>query len=408
MANRILSYVAALADVCERDNIIPTYDLVRVEGPCHDPVFVIRGVADKFHAEGTGQKKQTAKQQAAKQILLAMGELSVEDLRMVESTAGFETAKVIGNVVDDCDYNGFRARPGAVPIDDGKEKRRKAYTPVPVSNQINPLGDLIETSTLMGWPHPRIVDEQKTGPAHDPRFTVSCYFSKFKTFATSRSKKEAKRLAALEMHENMRYQPDIMYKYSMRTGRPMNYSAVFAESIEARDMEAFATPSDFCYSGVPQILAIAQSHSIEMLQQIQSVDEIANPETVLQNVIKECLFEMHFEVLCEDLVCRPADALTDENAQAPEAHIQPPLMLCGQSAKPCVGTVGEDDCSADRKEEANSSVASKSMFTMYCVLRLPIKMPIRLLGFGLTLEDARYSAARNALHYIRLMSLKDC
>jgi hypothetical protein len=74
---------------------------------------------------------------------------------------------------------------------------------------------------LMGWPHPRIVDEQKTGPPHDPRFTVSCYFSKFKTFATSRSKKEAKRLAALDMHENMRYQPDIMYKYAMRTGRPM-------------------------------------------------------------------------------------------------------------------------------------------------------------------------------------------
>ena len=80
---------------------------------------------------------------------------------------------------------------------------------------------LIEMSTLMGWPHPKVEDEQRTGPAHDPRFTVSCYFSKFKTFATSRSKKEAKRLAAFDMHENMRYQPDIMYKYSIRTGRPM-------------------------------------------------------------------------------------------------------------------------------------------------------------------------------------------
>ena len=76
-------------------------------------------------------------------------------------------------------------------------------------------------SLIMGWPHPRVLDEQRTGPAHDPRFTVSCVFHKFKTFATSRSKRDAKRLATADMHEKMRYQSDIMYKYSLRTGKPL-------------------------------------------------------------------------------------------------------------------------------------------------------------------------------------------
>ena len=104
----------ALGEVCERASIIPTYTDDRVDGPCHDPVFFVRCVAGEFFAVGNGPKKQAAKQHAAKQILLAMGELTLEDLRIVESTAGKESAKVIGNIVDDGDYM-HRSRPGAVP-----------------------------------------------------------------------------------------------------------------------------------------------------------------------------------------------------------------------------------------------------------------------------------------------------
>lgn len=112
--NRILSYVAALAEVGARDNLYPEYDLLKVEGPCHDPVFVIRGSVGKYEATGRGSKKQSAKQDAAKQILLDMGELSLEDLKIVESKAGYNSAKVIGNVVDGF-VSSCKTGPGAIP-----------------------------------------------------------------------------------------------------------------------------------------------------------------------------------------------------------------------------------------------------------------------------------------------------
>ena len=117
-----------------------------------------------------------------------------------------------------------------------------------------------------------------------------------------------------------------------------------------------------------------------MLKQIKSVDEIANPETVLLSLIKECQFDVHFELMCEDLSCRSVVVPEDT---APSDYNPHPLMMR----------------SSDRP--------AHDVYTMYCVLRLPIQSPIRLLGFGATQDDARYSAARNALHYLRLMSLKD-
>ncbi|XP_055346387.1 uncharacterized protein LOC129593898 isoform X2 [Paramacrobiotus metropolitanus] len=402
MANRILSFVAALGEVCSRDNIIPDYDLLKVEGPCHDPVFIIRAVAGKYQADGRGSKKQTAKQEAAKKILLEMGELSLEDLKIMESKAGFESAKVIGNVVDGCS----RSNPGAIPIKD-KERNRNTYTPIPVTNQINPLGDLIEISLIMGWPHPKVVDEQKTGPAHDPRFTVSCYFAKFKTFATSKSKKEAKRLAALEMHENMRYQPEIMYKYSLRTGRPLDPSSVWnTNSLELMGSEPYASGIDFCYSGVPKILEIAGAQSIDMLKNIGSVDEIANPEIFLRSIIKECHFEMQFESLMEDLSSHNIDSDGEISPEITARMLKLPLYR--QSGVPQKHSEDDYD-SGGENETVKKNVGTKlrDNYTAYCILKLPIKNPIRLLGCGSTPKDARYSAARKALQYVRVMALKD-
>ena len=111
---RQLSYAAALADICSRDELEPEYELIKVEGPCHDPVFVMRGSVGEYSAEGRGQKKQTAKQEVAKSILLQMGELKLEDLKELEKTEMHESAKVIGNIVDES-FNFFRSGTGFTP-----------------------------------------------------------------------------------------------------------------------------------------------------------------------------------------------------------------------------------------------------------------------------------------------------
>ncbi|GAV05235.1 hypothetical protein RvY_15400 [Ramazzottius varieornatus] len=407
--NRQLSFAAALADICIRDELEPEYELIKVEGPCHDPVFVMRGRVGEYSAEGRGQKKQTAKQEAAKQILLQMGELKLEDLKQLEKTETYETAKVIGNIVDES-FNSFRHGTGFTPIDEDKEKKKCGYTPIPEANSVNPLGDLIEMSLIMGWPHPRVLDEQRTGPAHDPRFTVSCIFHKFKTFATSRSKKDAKRLAAADMHEKMRYQSDIMYKYSLRTGKPLDVSAIHTDDADslADSRAAFACPADFCYSGVPSVLRVAQSHTIDLLlREIKNIEEIATPESVLRNVTSECSFQFWFETLCEDMIWRPVEDGT--------SVVPPPkpfsMPFHSDSTSPNELTDDEDlheESSDSATVPAPSTLApAHDIFSSMCVVKFPIKTPVQVLGYGITVEDARHAAASNALRYTYLMLRKD-
>lgn len=104
-------------------------------------------------------------------------------------------------------------------------------------------------------------------------------------------------------------------------------SAVYANNFESIDSGKFATPSDFCFSGVTKILEISESRTVEMLKKIKSVDELANPEVVLQNVVSECHFQMQFEVLEEDLVCRVLDIdAKEEQPKEPRHMLMMPLQ----------------------------------------------------------------------------------
>jgi len=58
----------------EHESVTPTYELMRSEGPDHDKVFVVCAMVDGVCiAEGEGQSKQEAEQEAARAALEARG-----------------------------------------------------------------------------------------------------------------------------------------------------------------------------------------------------------------------------------------------------------------------------------------------------------------------------------------------
>ncbi|WP_137177667.1 ribonuclease III [Roseomonas sp. AR75] len=52
---------------------LPEYLLVSTTGPSHNPVFVVRALAAGRDAEGTGENKRAAEQQAAAKLLAQLG-----------------------------------------------------------------------------------------------------------------------------------------------------------------------------------------------------------------------------------------------------------------------------------------------------------------------------------------------
>ncbi|XP_033639534.1 double-stranded RNA-specific editase 1-like isoform X1 [Asterias rubens] len=153
--------VSILQEHCAQLGMTPIYNTISQEGLSHQPKFTISCTAGPTVGTGDGVSKKCAKQAAAEAVL-QQWEVEIPK------------------------------------IDSAKAES--------VDNH-NPVGELQELVTFLGWRKPEYNEIEETGPPHDRSFVVSVTVGKFEEKGTDKSKRLAKRSAARAMLETIKALP---------------------------------------------------------------------------------------------------------------------------------------------------------------------------------------------------------
>ncbi|KAK2712793.1 hypothetical protein QYM36_011474 [Artemia franciscana] len=165
--------VSLLQELYMEKRITPKYDLIQIEGAQHEPTFKYRVSVGDLIATGTGQSKKKAKHAAA-MIILEKIKTAVATKAMAE--AG-ERLKGL-NLPLECLSS---------PDDDGIDD--------------NPVGRLQELCIAKRLAAPRYLIVSQFGQLHNPVFNMTCIVDVYKETGSGKSKKLAKRQAAIKMIE---------------------------------------------------------------------------------------------------------------------------------------------------------------------------------------------------------------
>lgn len=150
--------VSLMQELLSRRGSAPKYELIQIEGAINEPIFKYRislaSDSRVYVALGSGKSKKEAKHNAAKAVL---DQLIGRDEKVLCQKE-----------------NLFKTEP-------------------------NPVGQLQEASMARKWPPPIYETEETTGLPHERIFTVCVYVNVYKEEGMGKSKKIAKREAALNM-----------------------------------------------------------------------------------------------------------------------------------------------------------------------------------------------------------------
>ena len=161
--------VALLQEKCDKQGIVPQYNLLTVDDKMHPPLFQYRVTVRQLTSTGCGQSKQKAKQSAAKALigkLIDANKSDTENLMVPDLTCNLK-----------------------VPYDNVD------------SIQENPVGRLQEMCKARMWRNPTYIHHEE-GLPHQRKFSIDCVLGSEHPVITSgsgKSNKLAKRQAANEM-----------------------------------------------------------------------------------------------------------------------------------------------------------------------------------------------------------------
>ncbi|XP_063421940.1 protein Loquacious-like [Mytilus galloprovincialis] len=158
--------ISYLQELCTRRGITPQYDLMANEGAVHEPIFIMSVTVGDIVSTGKGSSKKKAKHAAAQAAL-----------NRILGLPNNETPEVVPeNDTSKNDEDG----PG------------------------NPVGELQEFTQKRLLKPPVYEFSSDMGPPHAREFSCSVKLGKYSEKGTGRSKKEAKRAAALAMLTHIR------------------------------------------------------------------------------------------------------------------------------------------------------------------------------------------------------------
>jgi RISC-loading complex subunit TARBP2 len=163
--------ISYLQELCNKRGITPQYDLIANEGAVHEPLFVFKVSAGELIGTGKGTSKKKAKHNAAVSLLTQMGSLPAAN-----------TAS------------------GLPANNNGTAENHFSLESKDVDAR-NPVGELQEMTQKRSWPPPVYEFASEIGPAHAREFVCNVRLFNVCEQAVGKSKKLAKRNAALVMLE---------------------------------------------------------------------------------------------------------------------------------------------------------------------------------------------------------------
>jgi RISC-loading complex subunit TARBP2 len=159
--------VSILQEMCDRKGSPPHYELIHDGGASHEALSKYKVSVGETSAVGSGRSKKEAKDDVAKCILKRLNE------PRISSTPEPDLAEMVHALNIDSPYKGMLRE-----------------------NAVGALQELCMTHKIQ-VPEYKVIGEE--GPPHAKQFTIMCQVSKFEESAISRTKKQAKQLAAYKM-----------------------------------------------------------------------------------------------------------------------------------------------------------------------------------------------------------------
>lgn len=316
--------VSILQELLNRRGLAPPkYQLVQIEGAIHEPIFRYRVNVEGLIAMGTGRSKKEAKHAAAKGLL----DLLIANQYMDRL---FKEGVVIAN---------------EEPIPEEIKSDDKIG---------NPIGWVQEMCMSRRWPPPLYELENEEGLPHERQFTIACEIFKHREIGAGKSKKLAKRKAALKMWQYLQELP--MEGNNLPQGideddeisqKVTNVASRYADLKDSK-ISTLSTSHSHKVSNFHKNLKQSSGPKLAELQKTS----LNNQEFNFVQFLQEIASEQQFEVTYVDI------------------------------------------------EE--KSLTGKSQ----CLVQLSTLPVAVCYGSGTTSKDAQSSAAQNALEYLKIMTKK--
>jgi len=355
--------ISYLQEMCTKRTLKPEYELLSTEGQVHEPTFMYRVTVNDLSAVGQGKSKKTAKHLAAKNLLerivsvgrykdFGIGETqeeAMETLRqLADTTVGVAPARLSGGSGGDDTTQAVAAVPPSGASTGSDETDGDGAG--------NPVGRLQELCQKKKWPAPAYELTSEDGMPHERIFVIQITLGKFSADGSGRSKKIAKREAAEKLLKFLDKMPPEAQRENI--------------GISEEDELAETGGSE----------AIVQQPFAELDEHLSNL-AITENTAVIRSVAEEekCGMKKLAEL-----------DLTKETAGAKHVHL---LKLIGEE---------------ENWEHEFYPLPRRSKSGDYqCLVQLNA-MPVGVCyGRGASADEAKESAAYNALEYLKLMTKKE-
>jgi RISC-loading complex subunit TARBP2 len=200
--------VSVLQEICAKSRLdTPVYEITSTSGNPHEPIFNLKATIGDLVVTASGNSKKKAKHSAALNMISLLNQLGKNNsiVQQIE--------KVNQNKSSSSNRQTRINRPAS-----SKDKREKSKNndATKTSEQIqqintepddkfsNPIGDLIEITQKFSINPPKYEFDESEGPAHNRVFVCHVKFGDFKESGYGKTKKLAKRQAALKMIESLK------------------------------------------------------------------------------------------------------------------------------------------------------------------------------------------------------------
>ena len=347
------SPVSYLIEVCQKRAVIPQFSLVANEGPVNEPLFVFRLTVNDITVTGRGTSKKKAKQEASLQMLQELGVVS-EDYK--DPNASSTVFDATGNEIS------------------------------------NPVGRLQEFTQKRLMPPPTFdfncaeSNENSSTPTRE--FVCTVTLGRFTEKGEARSKKTAKRLAAINMLKKL----EIL---QLEGGDPEGGVNTAEGATEKRlvEEEEESIPVNLLYlcQYADSIRPLEPNCGVELMEFSTRMRKRATGNRPMLQAVQ------NHDSFCNQMTM--TDDLNDE-ALVP---VKPDWLTLPDAVPLLERVMKENKWSASYSEWP----APGDNPNHYVLCEMTTKPAACFLGSGVDLERAKRDAALKALEYLRLMLLQN-
>lgn len=185
--------ISLLQEICMKCHMQPVYEVISAEGEIHEPTFVYKVTVGEIESIGKGTSKKRAKHNAAYAVLNEIKTrcMGKNDLLATQIDGLIKLINKPETNGDTSDTNDIKNNSNGFINEENLKNT-------------NPVGELLEITQKYAIRPPTFEFGPEEGPPHNRQFVCHITFGVCKEIGHGRSKKDAKRQAAIKLLTKIR------------------------------------------------------------------------------------------------------------------------------------------------------------------------------------------------------------